>query len=230
MFLYLKSIYFYVLLIFGKLNSREIEFSILDIFLKKNDTFIDVGSNIGRYCFKASKLIKNKGKIFSFEPLKSIFIIQSNIIKLSNLSNIVIFNLALSDKSKEINFKEIKTFSKKFLLINTLTRSKICNNENINNYCLNLDVFNFQKVKLIKIDCEGEEFKILKGSRITIKKFKPILIVEENKQKNKYIKFLNNFGYKAIKIKDSRNLIFVHKKDFNKFKNKLSHKRLNVSF
>jgi hypothetical protein len=66
MFLYLQSLYFYFQLIRGKLISREIEFSLLDLFLNKNDTFIDIGSNIGRYSFRASNIVGNNGKIFSF--------------------------------------------------------------------------------------------------------------------------------------------------------------------
>ena len=109
MFLYLQSLYFYFQLIRGKLISREIEFSLLDLFLKKNDTFIDIGSNIGRYSFRASNIVGNNGKIFSFEPNKEVFIIQTYITKFCDMLNVMSFNLALSDKSKEIYFKSIKT-------------------------------------------------------------------------------------------------------------------------
>jgi len=36
------------------------------------------------------------------------------------------------------------------------------------------------RLNFIKIDCEGFEFKILKGARDTLKRFKPILLIEMN--------------------------------------------------
>ena len=71
--LLLKTIYFFFQLQLKKLNSIEIEYFLLDIFLKKNDNFIDIGSNIGRYSFKASSLIKDKGKVYSMS-LQSIIL------------------------------------------------------------------------------------------------------------------------------------------------------------
>lgn len=225
--LLLKTIYFFFQLRFKKLNSSEIEYFLLDIFLKKNDKFIDIGSNIGRYSFKASSLIKDKGKVFSFEPSINSFKIQSNLVKFGNFTNITILNLALSDKPKNIKFDEIKTSSYKHIFTDTYTKSKIINSVKTNNYCLDLDAFKFKKIKLIKIDTEGEEYKILCGCKETIKQSKPIIILENNKYKKKIDKLLKYFDYKEIRIKNSRNLIFIINKDYNKF-NFLINLKLNL--
>ena len=37
-------------------------------YLKNNDTFVDIGANIGTVTLEASKKIGYNGKIFSFEP------------------------------------------------------------------------------------------------------------------------------------------------------------------
>lgn len=39
---------------------------------------------------------------------------------------------------------------------------------------------NLDRLNFIKIDCEGWEFKILKGAKNTIKDFKPVLLIEMN--------------------------------------------------
>ena len=61
---------------------------------------------------------------------------------------------------------------------------------------------------LIKIDVEGFELEILRGSPNTIRKFKPILILEIQEQKNFDLikKYLNNFNYFCLDLK-----IFIEK-------------------
>lgn len=60
-----------------------------------------------------------------------------------------------------------------------------------------LDSFNFQDVDLIKIDVEGHELEVLKGSKKTIECSRPILIVEATgavKQKNMF-DFFSSVNY-----------------------------------
>ena len=97
------------------------------------------------------------------------------------------------------------------------------------NGCLKVKVKdNNYILKLIKIDCEGEEINILKGSINTIKKSQPVLIIEENKDKNKIIKYLKNYGYFFIKISNSRNIIFLKKNEYNSIIKKLSLLNINI--
>ena len=51
---------FFFQLLLKKLSSIKIEYFLLDIFLKKNDNFIDIFSYIGKYSFKTSNLINQK--------------------------------------------------------------------------------------------------------------------------------------------------------------------------
>jgi FkbM family methyltransferase len=68
-----------------------------------------------------------------------------------------------------------------------------------------LDSFNFDNIDMIKIDVEGFEEEILAGAMDTIKRNKPILVVEQ--QKHEYqndmnetpaIKILENWGYQVV--------------------------------
>ena len=63
--------------------------------LKKNDTFVDVGANIGYYTKIASSLCGPKGKVLSFEPLpRAYHLLKTNTRKLENT---IIHQCALSD-------------------------------------------------------------------------------------------------------------------------------------
>jgi len=110
-------------------------------------------------------------------------------------------------------------------LIDTYPKSKILKKKKKNNYSLTLDNFEIKKIKLIKIDCEGEEFNIIKGAKKTINKTKPIIILEDNNQK-KLIKFLKKKHYSFIKIRNSRNLIFIQTQKLNRIVKKLKQNQL----
>ena len=68
-----------------------------------------------------------------------------------------------------------------------------------------LDSYNFKTVDLIKIDVEGHEFRVLKGGENTIKKYSPIIIIEDNGSDEKWgketgaIDLLKEMGYE-IKV------------------------------
>lgn len=72
-----------------------------------------------------------------------------------------------------------------------------------------LDSFNFEMVDLIKIDCEGYEYPVILGAIETIKKFSPVICLEqkkgiagrydENQAQYKCLEFLiDELGYIAV--------------------------------
>ena len=97
-----------------------------------------------------------------------------------------------------------------------------------------------KKIDFIKIDTEGHELEVLKGAEKTIKKFKPILMVEKNNLNfyamSKILKKLNYeiysfendklFRYSLIRNKHE-NLICVSK--FNKKITKDAQKTLSIN-
>ena len=80
-----------------------------------------------------------------------------------------------------------------------------------------LDSFNFQDVDLIKIDVEGHEHEVLKGSKKTIQHSRPICIVEAKgveKQKN-VIDFFSSIDYNC-KLLNTKDFICVpNEKDYD---------------
>jgi predicted methyltransferase len=64
--------------------------------IKNGDIVWDVGSNIGLYTSLFSKLVKENGRIYSFEPHPTTF----SILKKKNLRNTTYLNFGLSNKKK----------------------------------------------------------------------------------------------------------------------------------
>ena len=117
--------FFYEQLKKRKLKSAEPEFNILKKFLKKNENVIDIGANIGRYSFELSSIVGKNGTVYSFEPILRSYLIFISLIFLRRVKNIIPFNFALSDKSKFLNMREVKTqrrsTAKKMIYKATLT-------------------------------------------------------------------------------------------------------------
>ena len=88
-----------------------------------------------------------------------------------------------------------------------------------------LDNFNFSnKISFIKIDVEGHETEVIKGSEATIKKNKPILLVEiEEKYTLKKVidtlNYINSLGYNSFYFKDNKLTSTNSLNDLNLFNN-----------
>lgn len=213
--LFQSIFYFYNLLKKKKLNSSEKEFFLLNKFVKKSESVIDVGSNIGRYTFKLSQLVGRNGFVYSFEPVLRNYLILISLIFLRNIRNIIPLNLALSNKSSFLSVKPLPTNDKiNSFKFNTYTASKIKKNYKLNAYAIKLDEFKFKKkISFIKIDCEGSEYNILCGAKKLIKKYKPLLLIELIENNNKIENLLKKIGYKKLNLKlNSRNGLFAHSK------------------
>ena len=58
-----------------------------------------------------------------------------------------------------------------------------------------IDSFDFKNVTFIKYDIEGYELKALKGSEQTIKKYSPVIVIEQNKGNLHARELLESWGY-----------------------------------
>jgi FkbM family methyltransferase len=77
---------------------------------------------------------------------------------------------------------------------------------------MTLDEFNLPRVDFIKIDIEGMEMEALAGARETIKKYRPILLIEKIKTDNRQLEhWLRDNGYRCLAL--GINILAVHQSD-----------------
>lgn len=186
-------------------------------FRKKKIICIDAGCNLGTYIDLLNKNLIIK-KIYIFEPSKICFQFLKEKYK---KKNIYIFNNALSNNKKRLNFYEKELISQSSLIKNK--KNKIFKNlKNKSIYkinCISLDQFyknnNYKEIyDIIKIDCEGEDFNILKGAEKILKNNLVSLIkIEIDFEKNNFYKIINFFD------KFNYKLITITKMKFNKYQN-----------
>ena len=182
----------------------------------KIDSIIDVGAHKGEFLDNCIPSISFKNA-YTFEPQKDIFkILIKNFHKDQRIKN---YNIALGDdnKRKIMNISKLTSTSSLQELNHNSFFLKIKNfligKQNIkkDSYEVEINTMDnfFQNIKLsnvlLKIDVEGYELNVLKGSNNTIKKIKFILIENQffNMYKNTKTKdwhdFLIKNEFKLIK-------------------------------
>ena len=130
-------------------------------FLRQEDTFADIGANIGSYTILAAGHIG--AKTFSFEPVPSTFSYLLDNIAINRLKNVLAFNIALGSHRGNIEFT------------NTLdTVNHVANQNDVDTIIVPIEILdnifeNQQIPTLLKIDVEGFETEVLSGSNKILK-------------------------------------------------------------
>lgn len=160
-------------------------------YLTKKSVFFDVGAHLGEYAILAAE-IANKGRIFAFEPTP-----QSRAYLLENI--------ALNSHAKHVEVSEYALSSKQgvahFVLegeaeVNHLSSEPSASKKTIKVRTTTIDAFRkkyqIKKIDLIKIDVEGGEEAVLKGSKNTLATHAmPAIIFELNPNSTWYQKSPN---------------------------------------
>lgn len=132
----------------------------LDIIeFKKSDLIIDCGANVGELMYSFDQEGHNIEYV-GFEPEESTYKnLRENSLQFGNAET---YNVALSDKEDSIK-----------LFVDTLGGNSSVEyfgiDDSVEVTTKTLDSFNFNKVKLLKVEAEGHEESVLKGSIETIK-------------------------------------------------------------
>ena len=150
----------------------------LFFFLKKFSTkfkkglAIDIGSNIGTHALYFSKKFN---KVYTFEPHPKIFFVNKLNTENRNIFN---YDIGLSNVKKKTFIHEEKnednmggsSLHKRAKNRGTSYKVNINKLDNLN--------INLKNLSLIKIDTEGSEHDVINGARMTINKYRPIIIFE----------------------------------------------------
>ena len=171
--------------------------------IPRKRTMIDIGANIGIFARPSAERFEH---VICFEPvLKNFEVLQKN---LENYSNVELHNLGLSNRDQTATF-ELQTLK----CGHTKQVSEFVPSPEFEKHTgelTTLDRFNFESVDWIKIDVEGFENVVLDGSRDTIKRNRPWLLIEDNGQQDQHRQWLNDLcgPYESAPVKSKSNTIW----------------------
>ena len=134
-------------------------------YVDKFDTALDIGGHVG---FWAKPLSEKFQQVIAFEPHQPYIDLFT-----LNAPKAQIIKVALGEHEGQA---ELKTpgdnTGAAYLTEGSGTQIKT------------LDSFGFKDIDFIKIDCEGYEFPIIKGATQTLKRCRPVVIVEQKQHKS----------------------------------------------
>jgi FkbM family methyltransferase len=182
---------------------------------------IDCGANIGVHTIEWATAMTGWGSVLSIEAQERIYYALAGNIAINNCFNAMALHAAVSSEPGVMtipnpNYMVPSSFG-------SLELRQGANNEFIGqaiNYTENtaeirkvtLDEFNLPRVDFIKLDVEGMELEALEGADETIKRSRPILLVEKIKSNREQ---LNRwFGDRGYVLKEAGlNILAMHSGD-----------------
>ena len=193
-------------------------YSIAKKYIKEGTVVLDVGSNFGQMAILFSNLVGETGWVHGFDADNFIFDILKKNVEVNNKKNISLHFGAVHDISDETLFFPEPDFSR-FKTYGAFGIDYI-SNKGRPVKTLTIDDLNIDKtVSFMKVDIQGGDLFALKGAKNTIQKHKmPIIFEYEyvfedelNLCFQEYIDFVNEIGYKFVKVINGQNYLILPK-------------------
>ncbi len=156
----------------------RIEIDFLRQFIQAGSIVVDVGANIGTHTIAMAQQVGKQGHVHCFEPQPDVFRVLEANVQENNLTQVSTHQAGAGESPGELYCKPINPLQKANIGATRLTQQ-----ETINDLCvqiLPLDQLELAECNLIKIDAEGMEDQIIRGTRKTLNRCRPILFIECN--------------------------------------------------
>ena len=194
------------------LNMTIREEDLLELFVpNQGDTVIDLGAHAGRYSIISSIKVGNKGKVIAIEPDPQTFLLLKRNLALNKLSNVMTLNCAVYSANQKVKlyvsgnsfgtslFHSViparGQYVERFTEVQAYTLD----------YLLNSNGIVAGDIRWIKIDVEGAEYQVLKGSIDTLSNSRDLTILIEihnfAKETNQYepiMELLSIYNFKIL--------------------------------
>ena len=180
------------LAVYGEWCEGEVE--LFAQILREAEVAIDVGANIGSHTVAMAKIVGPRGTVVAFEPQRVVFQTLCGNVANNSLANVFCYQSAVGEKPDVIVIPPLDP----------------CVEQNFGSLVISgygghgepvgvtrLDDLPLRACRLIKIDVEGMELQVLRGAEGLIRKFMPVLYVENNRpaQSQDLIRYIHLLGY-----------------------------------
>lgn len=205
-----------------KNKQDDFEISLLRKYIKKGDTVLDIGANIGYYAAILSNCVGNDGKVHCFEPDKTNF---NHLEKATaNYKNIHILNKAVGPKTEKIKIYTSKELNVDHRTYQPEEYDKVIEIDavSIDDYLTGgIEPVKVQKVDFIKMDIQGFEMQAIKGMTKTlannphiklISEFWPYGLSKAGSSVTEFFTFLQSLQFNCYLLeKDALSLLTIEK-------------------
>lgn len=151
-------------------------------YLRPGDTFLDVGANIGMISALAARLVGSGGHVHAFEPNPVPFGRLQHLLASNGLTSAVTaHNVGVSDEAGELTLSVIQGHTGSGTLGNlppaeaaAVTATYTVPTVRLDDRLPELPA----SPMFLKIDVEGFECQVLRGGRVLLERFRPLVVTE----------------------------------------------------
>ncbi len=165
-------------------EADEPELTVVKHLVKPGDTVVDVGANVGWYTNYLSRLVGDRGRVISLEPMPETFALLSNSVKAHRLANVELHNVGASefDGSAVMEIPQYVSGGANYYMAHIVDSARqvstMCQREVKLRSLDSMLGETLRKVGFIKCDVEGHELQLIKGAQETIKVSKAAWLIE----------------------------------------------------
>jgi FkbM family methyltransferase len=177
---------------YGEFSSEET--GLFRLIAQPGRTVLDIGANIGVHTVDLSRLVGQSGTVHAFEPQRLMFQILCGNVALNSCTNVFTHQMAVGAAGGTI---QVPTFDPaERHNFGGLSLRDPGGGETVP--LVTIDSMNLSDCQFIKLDIEGMETEALRGAFTTIKSFRPILYVENDRRDRsaELIGLLYQYGYR----------------------------------
>ncbi len=199
---------------------EEPDLKALKLLVRECEHVVDIGANMGVYAKYLSEFVGEGGFVYSIEPIPSTFALLSSNIRKLGLKNVEAMNCAVSDVSRMVTMEipRYKTGGENFYMAHIVDKkaggpavderdppAAVAEYRVQTETVDRLFAGSSERIAFIKVDVEGAELDVLRGSTEVLDKFKPAWLIEisdspdrENSKAARLFRLLADRGYRAF--------------------------------
>lgn len=170
---------------------------------------LDVGADIGYYALQLSRLVSSTGKVIAFEPIPAARHRLEHNIELNGLTNIEVCGYALGNQPGTVYLED--PLQKSRINLNKSSAGERDIEVPIKRLDDLVGELNLPSVDIVKMDIEGAEHLALLGMEQSLRRFRPILIVEVHNHflplfgssSEQLLTWLQTLGYEITQVDSS---------------------------
>lgn len=160
--------------------------------LRPGDRFADIGANAGFFTLHAALAVGASGRVFSFEPLPAMRARLQLNVELNAFRNVLLYDFAVADREGKLTFFEGPEGHKGISSLREIENP--ASKFQVRTRPLDSLAAQVAPLRMVKIDVEGAEHRVLLGMQRIIESQRPYLLLEITDA------FLRPFGSDAISL------------------------------
>jgi FkbM family methyltransferase len=183
--------------VYGEFSEGEV--ALFRRLIQPGDTVVDVGANVGAHTLPLAQLVGASGQVLAFEPQRWLYYCLCANVALNDLTNVLCHQAALGERRGSLVVPELD-----YAAGGNFGGLELANvNPGGWSYTVPLeriDDLGLSRCHFLKIDVEGMEQQVLAGAVETIRRFQPLLYVEDDRRdKSAELRaFLQSLGYQLF--------------------------------